>query len=116
MTDEILNQPATKGDLQVVKKELQQEIQSLRNDLPRIVTDAIKPLITDEFSKIYNENQTWKDEILTSNDKVAKEYKMFETEKAAINENYKDLDQRVQNIERFAREAAPKVGIVFERT
>jgi len=56
MANDSLNQPATKGDLQVLKKELRQEIQteiqSLSEELPSIVINAVKPLITEEFEKI----------------------------------------------------------------
>ena len=82
-----------------MKGDVKAEINTLRNDLPQIVTDAVKDVITDEFTKVKDKLSEWKTTILTSNDKVSKEYKTFETEAAAINGNYQKLEKRVRKLE-----------------
>jgi len=78
-----LDQPATKRDVQNVRQDLAKEITTRSNK-----TDGlIKNLSTDL--------KTWKDEILTSNDKVSKEYKTFESEKAALSGRVDRLDAAV---------------------
>ena len=56
----------------------------------------------------------WKDEILTSNDKVAGKIDHVLTEQQAITINYKRVDSRVDSLELFAKQAASKLGIKFE--
>jgi len=111
VTGENLDQPATKGDVYTIVKG---EIQELRKELPQIVTDAMKPLITEEFRKIRQDNKEWRNEILTGNDKVAKDYQTFETENAAIKGNYETMTRRVDALEDFAAQAAPKLGLAFK--
>lgn len=58
----------------------------------------------------------WKDEMLTSNDKVIKKLDQVLTEQKAITVNYKRLDQKVESLEIFAEMAAKKLHIEFQRT
>ncbi len=101
--DQDLKQPATKGDLKELRHDLATKITGSRNNTQRLIKGLEGKL------------EKWKDEILTSNDKVAKDYKTFETEKAAINQNYTTLDGQVQKLKRFAKKAGQKLGVEFEK-
>ena len=59
--------------------------------------------------------QTWKDEILTSNDYIAKKLDRILTEQQAITVNYKRVDQKVEYLEDFAMIVAKKLDLKFER-
>ena len=97
-----LDQAASKRDLQglegrlsekfATKADLKQGLQGLRQDLPGIVTHAMQEVITDEFTKVKGELKEWKEEIATGNDRVAKDYDTFQTEKAALSERVGRLE------------------------
>ncbi len=53
--------------------------------------------------------------ILKSNDKVIKELKPLREEQKAIDENYRTLDERLDNVETFAEETAKIVGVEFTK-
>ena len=53
--------------------------------------------------------------ILKSNDKVIKELKPLREEQKAIDENYKKLEDRMDNGETFAEEAADVVGVELKK-
>lgn len=59
--------------------------------------------------------RAWKDEILTSEDKVIKKLDQVLTEQQAITINYKRLDQQVENLIDFAEKAAPKLDLEFKK-
>ena len=66
--------------------------------------------IVDDKMKGYTE------QILESNDKVIKELKPLREEQAAVGENYKKLDRRVDNVEKFAEKSSQVTGVEFKRT
>ena len=98
-----------------VEEIVDDKISNLRKDLPQIVTNAMKPVVKGEFTKLREENQKWKRDILKSNDKVIKELKPLREEQQAIDENYKKLDDRMDNVEAFAEKATGVVGVEFKR-
>jgi hypothetical protein len=104
MDQENINQPATKGDLQ-----------ALREELSGVVEDAVEKVVEGHYSRLGSKLEGWQDEILKSNDKVAQEYKTFETEKAGLQANYKKLDKRTEKVEDFAERAADKLQDDFKR-
>ncbi len=59
--------------------------------------------------------KNYTDIILKSNDKVIKELKPLREEQQAIKQNYKKLDERMDNVEIFAEEAAEIVGVEFKK-
>lgn len=74
-----------------------------------------KKVLLPEIKGIVDERmQHYTSEILKSNDKVIKELKPLREEQQAIDENYKKLDERMDNVETFA-EAAEFVGIEFKK-
>lgn len=102
MTNGDDNQPATKNELKALRKELPQVIE-------KVMHDKTKDLAT-KTDLVH-----WKDEILTSNDKVVKQLDRILTEQKAITVNYERLDSRMHNVEAFAEQAAQKLQIEFER-
>ena len=75
-----------------------------------------KKILLPEIKGIVDERmQHYTNEILKSNDKVIKELKPLREEQQAIDENYKKLDERMDNVETFAEEAAEIVGIQFKK-
>ena len=75
-----------------------------------------KKILLPEIKGIVDERmQHYTNEILKSNDKVIKELKPLREEQQAIDENYKKLDERMDNVETFAEEAAEFVGIEFKK-
>ena len=90
------------------------KISNLRKDLPQIVSNAVKPVVKDEVTKLREENRKWKSEVLKSNDKVIKELKPFKEEQQAIKQNYKKLDERLDKVETFAEESAERMGVQFK--
>jgi len=75
-----------------------------------------KKVLLPEIKSIVDERmQHYTDRILKSNDKVIKELKPLREEQQAINQNYKKLDKRLDNVETFAEEAAKIEGIEFKK-
>lgn len=98
-----------------VEKIVDDKISNLRKDLPQIVSNAMKPVIKDEVTKLREENREWKSQSLKSNDKLIKELKPLREEQKAINQNYKKLDERMDSVEAFAEEATEIMGIDFKK-
>ncbi len=98
-----------------VEEIVEDKISNLRKDLPQIVNNAVKPVVTDDVTKLREENRKWKSEVLKSNDKVIKELKPFKEEQQAINQNYKTLDKRLDKVETFAEESAERMGVGFKK-
>ncbi len=99
------NQPATKGDVKAAVNTLRQELPEIFTGAVRNVINAVTNKVVDIQSKVDGlatkvDLEKWKDEIVKSNDRVAKDYKTFDTEKAAIDANYKNLDGRVEKLEK----------------
>ena len=94
-----------------VEEIVEDKISNLRKDLPQIVSNAVKPVVKDDVTKLREENRKWKSEVLKSNDKVIKELKPFKEEQQAINQNYKTLDKRMDKVETFAEESAERMGV-----
>ncbi len=97
-----------------VEEIVEDKISNLRKDLPQIVSNAVKPVVKDDVTKLREENRKWKSEVLKSNDKVIKELKPFKEEQQAINQNYKTLDKRLDKVETFAEESAERMGVQFK--
>ena len=112
---ETLNEYGEKVLFPQVGKIVDNKISNLRKDLPQIVTNAMKPVVKGEFTMLREENQKWKREMLKSNDKVIKELEPLREEQKAIDENYKKLDERMDNVKIFAEEAAEIVGVEFKK-
>ena len=98
-----------------VEEIVDDKISNLRKDLPQIVSNAMKPVVKGEVTKLREENRIWKSELLKSNDKVIKELKPLREGQQAIDENYKNLDERMDHVESFAEEAAGIVGVKFKK-
>ncbi len=111
---ETLNEYGEKVLLPRVEQIVDDKISNLRKDLPQIVSNAMKPVVKDEVTKLREENRKWQSKILKSNDKVIKELKPLREEQQAIDENYKKLDKRLDNVETFAEESAEIVGVEFK--
>jgi len=112
---ETLNEYGEKVLLPRVEQIVDDKISNLRKDLPQIVSNAMKPVVKDEVTKLREENRKWKSKLLKSNDKVIKELKPLREEQQAIDENYRTLDERMDNVETFAEEAAKVVGVEFTK-
>ena len=97
-----------------VEEIVEDKISNLRKDLPQIVSNAVKPVVKDDVTKLREENRKWKSEVLKSNDKVIKELKPLREEQKAIDENYRTLDERLDNVETFAEESAERMGVQFK--
>ena len=97
-----------------VERIVDDKISNLRKDLPQIVSNAMKPVVKNEVTKLREENREWKSQLLKSNDKVIKELKPLREEQKAINQNYKKLEERLDSVETFAEESAEIVGIEFK--
>lgn len=96
-------QPATQGDLKALRQNLANEITKRANK-----TDGL-------IKGLETKLETWKDKIITSNDKVVKEVEHFRSESAAIKTNYDNLDKRMDKVEVFAEEAADITGVEFTK-
>jgi len=59
--------------------------------------------------------KNYTDRILKSNDQVIKELKPLREEQKAIDENYHNLGERLNNVESFAEEVAEIEGIEFKK-
>jgi len=97
------NQPATKGDVEALRKDVTTDLSVLDDRVDR------------KFNALENNMTKWKDEILTSEDKVIKKLDQVLTEQQAITINYKRLDQQVENLIDFAEKAAPKLDLEFKK-
>ncbi|NIR86339.1 hypothetical protein GWO13_01735, partial [Candidatus Bathyarchaeota archaeon] len=103
-----LNQPATKGFVR-------EEIQQAKQDLTHKMGETVKQVLDSKLTGFRDELTEWKSEILTSNDKISKKLDQVLTEQKAITVNYQRVDQRVDRLEEFARQAAPKLDLEFEK-
>jgi len=112
---ETLNEYGENMLLPKVEKIVDDKISTLRKDLPQTVSNAMKPVIKAEVTKLREENRKWKSDVLKSNDKVIEELKPIREEQQATNQNYKKLDKRMDNIETFAEKAAETVGAEFKK-
>jgi len=74
-----------------------------------------KKVLLPEIKSIVDERmQHYTGKILKSNDRVIQELKPLREEQHAINQNYKKLDERLDKVESFAKEAAEIVDIEFK--
>ena len=102
------NQPATKGDVKAA-------VNTLRQDLPEIVTDAVENVVDDKVTGLRDDMAKWKSDIHKDNDKVIKKLDTFLTEQAALTASDKHQSKRLDNLEDFAEEAADIAGVEFEK-
>ncbi len=123
------NQPATKGDIEKLRKEMatkeefkairkematKKDFKELRGDFAKEIT-RLDIKIDKKVDGLQDNMTKWKDEILTSNDKLSKKLDIILTEQKSISENYKRVDRRLDNVEDYIEQADEKLGVGFER-
>ncbi len=91
------NELVTKGYL---RGEFKREFAKFRQDFGGEIDFKIDQKFDEKFELIRNDLAIWKDEILTSNDKVIKKLDTWLTERAMIHSNYQRLEARVTTLER----------------
>ena|SRR3989338_3168080 len=114
MNQENLNQPATKGDLSDLDIKLSTEIVKLDTKLSTEIA-KLDVKIDEKVDELRGGMTNWKDEILTSNDKVIKKLDQVLTEQQVITINYRRLDHKVENLEDFAEKVSAKLRLDFEK-
>ncbi len=95
---------------QATRKDLTDLEENLRGDFVKEITRLDK-----RFDDLEDGIVKWKDEILTSNDKLSKKLDNYLTEQVAIDLNYKRLDKKVENVEGYIEKADKKLELGFER-
>ena len=114
------NQPATKKDLKELETRLkkdmttQKDFKELRGDFSNEIT-RLDVKIDKKVDGLRDDITKWKDEILTSNDKLSKKLDTILIEQKSISVNYKRVDTRLDNIEEYIDQADDKLGIGFDR-
>lgn len=90
------NDLVTKGYL---RQEFKREFAKFRHDFSREIDFKIDQKFDEKLGGLRDDLVIWKDEILTSNDKVIKKLDTWLTERAMIHGNYQRLEARVTTLE-----------------
>ncbi len=83
-------------------------LETLNGYMQKIAYPEMEEIVDKKMKRYTNE-------ILNSNDRLAKKLDRILTEQQAITVNYKRLDQKVENLESFAEAVARALQIKFER-
>jgi predicted nucleic acid-binding Zn-ribbon protein len=105
---------ATKKDLKDLEQRLKKDFKGLRSDFADEIT-ALHSKMDRKFDGLYDSLVGWKSEIHIGEDRIMKELKSIREEQAAIHENYKRLDSKVEHHEGYIVKADKKLKISFER-
>lgn len=91
------NELVTKGYL---RGEFKREFAKFRRDFSREIDFKIDQKFDEKLDGLRDDLAIWKDEILTSNDKVIKKLDTWLTERSTIHFNYQKLKARVTRLEK----------------
>lgn len=111
----MMNQKVTLEAIRgVVKEEVQQEVKPLREELSSSIRVVVKEEIKAGLEPFRQEVREFKDEVLTSNDKVIQKLDTLLTEKAATSAQLDRHEKKIGNLESFAQNVSMKTNVAFQ--